>query len=70
MKKYTASNHYVSVLLEQVAAKGLDTESLLRETGISEELLHSPQARIAVEKLARVVQKPGKPCRTSTWVLR
>ncbi|MDN3222060.1 AraC family transcriptional regulator [Pseudomonas nunensis] len=57
MKKYTASNHFVSVLLNQVAAKGLDTDSLLRETGIPEELLHSPQARIAVEKLARVVQK-------------
>lgn len=56
MKNYTASNHYLSVLLEQAAAKGIDTNDLLHEADISPELLHSPQARIAVVELAKLIQ--------------
>ena len=56
MKNYTAANHYLSVLLKQATAHGVDTEQLLRGAGISEEILGKPQARIAVEKLAKLVQ--------------
>lgn len=57
MTKYTTSNHYLSVLLEQVSSQHLGSEELLREIDIPRELLHSPHARIEVEKLARAVQK-------------
>ncbi|MBH2031514.1 MAG: AraC family transcriptional regulator [Pseudomonadales bacterium] len=56
MKKFTTSNHYLSVLLGQVVAKGFDPNEVLRKADIPEELVHAPHARIPVDKLAKVVQ--------------
>ncbi|CRM75435.1 AraC family transcriptional regulator [Pseudomonas sp. 25 R 14] len=81
MKKYTASNHYLCALLKQAALKGVDIDNLLHKTNISPELRGSPQARIAVDELVKLIQALWKslndeylgftkhPCNLGTFYL-
>jgi AraC-like DNA-binding protein len=57
MKNYTAANHYLTVILRQAAANSVDTEQLLRNAGIAPEILCQPHARVAVDKLAKLIQE-------------
>lgn len=81
MKNYTAANHYLTALLKQASGQDVNIERLLRNADISAEILRSPQARIAVEKLAKLVQEMWRamqdehmgltshPCKIGTFYL-
>jgi AraC-like DNA-binding protein len=47
MEKGSVSIYFVRSALEPVHARGLDTDELLRSTGITPAMLHAPQARVS-----------------------
>ncbi|BBB30492.1 AraC family transcriptional regulator [Neptunomonas japonica] len=55
-ERFTASCHFVRVLLQQAESKGISSQMLLDSAGLTPELVEGAQARLTTEKLAKIVQ--------------